>query len=313
MVKIIVGLMGSSVSKGSSSISTPSQVSSYLNVCKSYNVKELDTARVYNEGKSEELLGQVEEKNQFLIATKAPGFSPGSLTYEKIMENCNKSLKALQVDKVDIFYFHGPDNTTPIEEQCRAIGQLYKEGKFDRFGVSNLSDEVVGKMFEYCKREKIVLPSVYQGGYNPIHRKVEVTLLPLLKKYKMQFYAWGPLAGGALAKDMDEILNPKQGSRYHEMPYLKDHFLKEGVPEALRKINTKCKENGTTLLEASLRWLKHHSALGQGDGIILGASTNEQLEANLKASEGGPLDENLVKAFETLWADIKHQAPAYSF
>lgn len=97
------------------------------------------------------------------------------------------------------------------------------------------------------------------------------------------------------------------------MPYLKDRFLKKGVPEALIKINTKCKENGTTLLEASLRWLKHHSSLGEEDEIILGASTNEQLEANLKASQGGPLDENLVTAFETLWDDIKHQAPDYSF
>lgn len=147
MVKTIVGLMGSSVSKGSSSMVTPSQISSYLKICSKYNVKEIDIARVYNEGKSEELLGQVEERNQFLIATKAPGFSPGSLTYEKIIDNCNKSLKALQVDKVDIYYFHGPDSTTPIEDQCKAIEKLYKEGKFNQFGISNLSYEVVEKIF----------------------------------------------------------------------------------------------------------------------------------------------------------------------
>jgi aflatoxin B1 aldehyde reductase len=317
MAKIIVGLMGSSVSKGSSSVATPSQVSSFLSVCKKHKVHELDTARVYNEGKSEELLGSVPERHEFAIATKAPGFSPGSLSYDNIIDNCNKSVQALKLgdvgSKIDIYYFHGPDNKTPIEDSCKAIDVLYKEGKFSRFGISNLSDEVVTKIYEYCKEQKIILPSVYQGGYNPIHRNVEKTLLPLLKKYNMSFYAWGPLAGGALAKDIDEIMNPKEGSRYQAMPYLKDHFLKDGVPQALQKINTKCKQNNTTLLEASLRWLKHHSALKEQDGIILGASTNEQLEANLKAAEGGPLDESLVNAFEELWDEIKHVAPAYSF
>jgi aflatoxin B1 aldehyde reductase len=315
MVKTIVGLMGSSVSKGSTSVATPSQLSSFLGVCKQYKVHELDTARVYNEGKSEELLGQVPERHDFAISTKAPGFSPGSLSYDKVIDNCNKSVQALQLNrgKVDIYYFHGPDSTTPIEDSCKAIDVLHKEGKFERFGISNLSDEVVTRIYEFCKAQDIILPSVYQGGYNPIHRNVEKTLLPLLKKYKIQFYAWGPLAGGALAKDIDEILNPKEGSRYQAMPYLKNHFLKDGVPDALRKLNAKCKKNDVTLFEATLRFMKHHSALQEDDGVILGASTNEQLEANLKAASGGPLDDSLVKAFEELWLDVKHLAPAYSF
>jgi aflatoxin B1 aldehyde reductase len=312
MVKVIVGLMGSSVAKGSASLATPSQVSSFLDVCKKYGVSELDTARVYNDGKSEELLGQVEEKKEFQIATKAPAFSPGSLTYKNIMENCNKSLHALQMDKVDIYYLHGPDTQTPLEERCKAIGELYKEGKFKRFGLSNLKDEVVEEIYEICKKNGTVLPTVYQGGYNAIHRKSEDTLQPLLKKLNIQYYAWGPLAGGALAKNINDVLNPKEGSRYQAMPVFGSLFLKDKMVEALKKITAQCEEFNLTLLEASLRWLKHHSPLGPDDGFIIGASTNEQVEASLKATQGGPLDEKLVKAFDDMWVDIKDVAPQYA-
>ena len=102
MVKVIVGMMGSSVASGSSAMASPEQVREFLDAVKSFGVKEIDTARVYNAGKSEELLGDVGADKDFLIATKAPGFSPGSLAPENIIDNCNKSLAALKMDKVDI-------------------------------------------------------------------------------------------------------------------------------------------------------------------------------------------------------------------
>ena len=102
MVKVIVGMMGSSVGGGSSSMASPTQVKEFLNCVKSHGVKELDTARVYAGGKSEELLGEVQTYKQFAVSTKAPAFSPKSLTEEKIFTNCNASLKALGQDKVDI-------------------------------------------------------------------------------------------------------------------------------------------------------------------------------------------------------------------
>lgn len=116
MVKVIIGMMGSSVSKGSQSLSTPPSVKDFLSIVKSHGIKELDTARIYNAGKSEELLGEVHASNDLAISTKAPAFSPGSLSYDNIIENCNKSLAALKMDKVDIYYLHGPDTETPLSE-----------------------------------------------------------------------------------------------------------------------------------------------------------------------------------------------------
>lgn len=102
MVKVIVGMMGSSVAAGSKSLATPTQVQEFLNCVKRHNIKELDTARVYAGGKSEELLGLVNAHSQFAISTKAPAFVPGSLSEVNIIRNCERSLAALKQDKLDI-------------------------------------------------------------------------------------------------------------------------------------------------------------------------------------------------------------------
>lgn len=132
--------MGSSVASGSTKIATPQSVESILQVLWQHGVQELDTARVYNSGKSEEDLGVVPwAKLHFKIGSKAPGFSPGSLSYQKIIDACDASLSALHQNKIDLYYFHGPDRQTPLEESCRAINDLNKDGKVVKFGVSNFS------------------------------------------------------------------------------------------------------------------------------------------------------------------------------
>jgi len=334
MVKVIVGMMGSSVGGGSSSMATPDQVQEFLDCVKRHGIKELDTARVYAGGKSEELLGQVNAHKQFAVSTKAPAFSPNSLTEEKIIANCKASLKALKQDKVDICrysfmkrmleessrnrqmltmkdYLHGPDRATPLEEQCRAIGKLHSEGKFERFGVSNISPAEVQSIYDICKREGYPLPSVYQGGYNPLQRAGEPTLFPLLRKLKMNFYAYSPLAGGALAKKIDDVLNPAPGTRFDAMKVFGNMYLKQPHIDALATLKGQCDAEGIATMEATMRWFLHHSPLVENDGVILGASSTKQIDESLKACEKGPLPNGLAKAFEDLWAAVKDESTKY--
>lgn len=282
----------------------PEQVKDFLSVVKSHSVKELDTALAYNGGKSEELLAAVNAKNDFSISTKAPGFSAGSLTETNILANSAKSHKNLQQDKVDIYYIHGPDNGTPLEEQCRAFGTLYKEGRFERFGVSNLSPTTVQGIYDICKREGYVLPTVYQGSYNPLHRKGEEELFPLLRLLGISFYAWGPLAGGLLAKPIDELVKPKPGTRYDEMPFFGNMYLNENNIAALKKMDEVCAQNDISMMEATMRWFMHHSALQDDDAVILGASSKEQVDATLTACEKGPLPQAVSDGWQTLWQSI---------
>ena len=269
MVKIIAGLMGSSVASGSTKLSGPEQLRSFLTVLKNHNIKELDTARVYNSGKSEQDLGAVPEAHHnFDIATKAPGFSSGSLAFQKVIDNCNASLAALKQSKLDLYYFHGPDRATPLEESLGAIDQLYREGKFARFGVSNYHATEVQAILDICDRQSFVRPSVYQGGYNALARAGENELFPLLRQHNIAFYAYSPLAGGFFSRPATELKTPPAGSRMDQMQvfsamYVNDLSLE--IHDALSKV---CGSEGLTLKEATLRWLMHHSVLSGEDGVI---------------------------------------------
>lgn len=312
MVKVIVGMMGSSVARGSENLATTAQVRDFLTTVQAHGVHELDTARVYNSGKSEELLGEVNAQNAFAISTKAPAFSPYSLAEQKILDNCNKSLAALQQDKLDIYYLHGPDRQTPYVEQCKAMNQLYREGKFARFGVCSIRAEEVQEIHDICKREGYILPSVYQGGFSPLHRKAAETLFPTLRKLDMVFYAFSPLAGGMLAKPIEKIVKPEKNSRFEAMPQFGNLFLHDVIIEELRKLTERCEDHGVSVMEATLRWFMHHSPLGDEDGFILGASSKSQIEASLSACGQGPLPADIAREFETMWEAIRDTAPGYA-
>lgn len=303
MVKIIAGLMGGSVAKGSSNMSGSTQLIAILTQLQHHNIRELDTARVYNAGKSEEDLGSTPETllSTFAIATKAPGFSPGSLTYEKVTSNCNASLQALRTPKIDLYYFHGPDRQTPLYDSLRAINDLYKQNKFARFGISNFHVTEVEEIQSLCAKHDFVRPQVYQGGYNPIARAAETDLFPVLRKYGMHFYAYSPLAGGYFARTTEQLRTPPAGSRMDEMKVFGSMYVNELSLELHDKLTEACAREGVSLKKATLRWLTNHSALGEGDGVILGASSAEQMEENVRACGVGKLSEGLVKLYGEVW------------
>ena len=306
-----MGMMGGSVMGGSSKMAQSAQIREFLNMVKKHGVQEIDTARIYNRGRSEELLGEVHASHDFAISTKAPAFSPGSLSEAKIKDSCLASLKALQQDKVDIYYLHGPDRQTPLEEQCKAINDLFQEGRFSRFGVSNLRVDEVKKIHEICQREHYVLPSVYQGGFNPIGRGAEIPLFPTLRELGIAFYAFSPLGGGFFSRPIDELQNPVKGSRYDAMKAFKDIYVNDTSVKALASLTDICKNEGIQVKEATIRWFMHHSPLSRSDGVILGASSIQQAEENLKACEGGLLPHDIVSSFENMWALFKANPPPY--
>ena len=300
MVKVIAGLMGSSVASGSVHMSQPEQLRAILILLDRYGVRELDTARVYNNGQSEQHLGAIKDSVEacnLSVATKVPGFVPGSLSYDKIIRACNDSLAATKQQKFDLYYFHGPDRQTPLEESCRAINQLHSEGKFDRFGVSNFRAEEVHQIVDICRKNGWVSPSVYQGVYNPLLRAMEPALLPVLRSYGIAFYAYSPLGGSFFSRSIEQLRTPPAGGRMDQMKVFQTIYVNDLSLELLQKLTDTCGKAGVTVREAALRWLMYHSPLGEADGIILGASSEAQMEQNLKACEGAQLPESVLDCF----------------
>ncbi|CAE6457409.1 unnamed protein product [Rhizoctonia solani] len=166
-------------------IETIEAVGEILDVFKSYGHCEVDTARVYTNGSSEELLGEAEwQKRGLVVQTK---LYPSGLirhTPEGIREHLYKSLNALRAEKVELFYLHAPDRSTPFEVTFRAVDELHKEGRFAKLGISNYMAWEVAEIVTLCRVNGWIQPTVYQGIYNAVHRAVEPELLPCLRKSK---------------------------------------------------------------------------------------------------------------------------------
>lgn len=122
---------------------------------------------------------------------------------------------------------------------------------------------------------------------------------------------YSPLAGGLLAKKLDEILKPAPGTRYDAMSVFGEMYLKDSTLESLAALKKRCDEEDTSVMEGTVRWLLHHSPLAANDGMILGASSAQQVDSSLSACEKGPLSDGLAQAFEDIWAAVKTNAPRY--
>ncbi|UJR17371.1 hypothetical protein I4U23_004266 [Adineta vaga] len=311
-VKIIFGT--ATFNKNGPGFKTTEDVSEVLNILKANGIDELDTARRYGDGSSEQLLGETSEFETFTVATKASPFA-SKLTKENTITQCETSLKAMKRSSIDIYYIHSPDRSTPFEETAEAINELYKCGCFKRFGLSNFTTEEVQRMYNICNDNNYILPSVYQGNYNLITRKNEQELFPLLRKLGMKFHAFSPLAGGFLIKTPDQIKNAQVNSRFDLSTrygqLYSGLYCKDSLFSALETFQNHCKVLNIRPSEVCFSWLLNHSLLKEGDAIILGASNMQQLQENLHDSKAAPLNANMIQILDNLWKKVEEEAPAY--
>jgi len=286
-------------------------VRAILDTFQEHGHTEIDTARGYTSGTSEELLGSVEWKKRGLIAaTKIYPSDSIKHTAKDIRATLDKSLAALQTDKVDIYYLHAPDRSTPLEVSLKAIDDLHQEGKFDRFGISNYPSWEVGEIVALCRINNWVQPTVYQGLYNAIHRSVEPELFPALRKYGISFYEYNPLGGGFFTgRYKTQDTQPEPGSRFDvskgvgSAKAYRNRYWNDKYFSALEIVEEAAKKHNLTIGEVALRWMSHHSALKRehGDAIIMGASSLAHVHENLLDLEKGPLPEEVVDALDTAW------------
>ncbi|XP_012643152.2 aldo-keto reductase family 7 member A3 [Microcebus murinus] len=288
---------------------------------------EVDTAFVYGDGQSETILGGLGlglggSRCRVKIATKAIPLYGNSLKPDSVRFQLETSLKRLQCPRVDLFYLHMPDHSTPVEETLRACHQLHQEGKFVELGLSNYSAWEVANICNLCKSNGWILPTVYQGMYNATTRQVEMELFPCLRHFGLRFYAFNPLAGGLLTgkykyEDKDgkqprsRFFGEQVSEIYRNRYWKVDHFQAIALVE--KALQAAYGASAPSMTSAALRWMYHHSQLqgACGDTVILGMSNVEQLEQNLAATEEGPLEPSVVDAFDQAWHLVAHECPKY--
>jgi len=208
---------------------------------------------------------------------------------------------------------------TPFAETLEACNELHKQGKFVQLGVSNFTAFEIAECVMLCKANGWVRPTVYQGMYNAILRAIETEVIVACKRYGIDIVIYNPLAAGLFSgkiKSKDNIptegrfsnVSSGMGERYRA------RYFKDATFEALALIEPVVEKHGLTMLETALRWCVHHSKLNitdGNDGIIVGVSSLQQLEGNIKDFEKGPLPDEVVNTLDAAWMICKPTTPNY--
>ncbi|KAF5391077.1 hypothetical protein D9757_003113 [Collybiopsis confluens] len=319
----------------------PEQVEAILDVFVAHGHTEIDTSRTYCGGTSEEMLGLIDWKakglkletklvakhtdpkssSEIQAFTKALSAEDIFHTYEVLPDmkkHILRSLKALNIDQLEMWYLHTPDRQTPYDVTMKAVSDLYKEGYFKKFAISNYMAWEVAEIVGICKANGYIMPSAYQGLYNAVHRKAEPELFPCLRKYGISFYEFNPLGGGFFTgryTSLEDQVEP--GSRFDpnkpQGQNYRHRYWNEPYFEAMGSIQTVAEKHNLTMAEVALRWVSHHSLMKReyGDAILIGASSLKHIEQNMIDLEKGPLPQEVVTALDEAWQSVKPFSSKY--
>ena len=183
-------------------------------------VNFIDTADVYTEGRSEEIVGRAiaAERSRWILATKVaspvgPGPNDRGLSRRHVIASCEASLRRLGTETIDIYYLHKEDHGTPLGETVRALADLIRAGKIRYVGVSNYRGWRVAEICRLADELGIDRPVVSQPYYNALNRMPEVEHLPACGHYGLGVVPYSPLARGVLTGKYDPAKPPPEGTR----------------------------------------------------------------------------------------------------
>ena len=270
-----------------------------VDLCIDAGVNLFDTADVYSNGLSEEILGKAiaGKRNQALISTKATfrkGQGPNDVGSSRLhlVESVNGSLKRLGVDHIDIYHMHGFDATTPVEETLDTLNTLVRSGKVRYIACSNFSGWHLMKSLAVSERYGWARYVAHQVYYSLVGREYEWELMPLAIDQKVGALIWSPLGWGRLTGKIRRGQPLPEVSRLHKTakngPPVDNEYLYK-VVDALDEI---AKETGKTVPQIALNWLLQRPTVSS---IIVGARNEEQLRQNLAAAEWNLTPEQVAK------------------
>ena len=258
-----------------------------VDICMDAGINFFDTADIYSNGMSEEVLGQAIKGrgNDVLLATKAT-FSMGDGPNEKgssrhhLIRAAEASLKRLGTDHIDLYFMHGFDALTPVEETLSALDHLVQSGKIGYIGCSNFSGWHVMKSLATSEKYGLARYAVYQGYYSLIGRDYEEELMPLGIDQGVGLMVWSPLGWGRLTGKIRRG-QPLPEGRIKSGgdvggPTVEDEYMYT-VIDAIDEI---AKETGKTIPQIALNWLLQRPTVSN---VIIGARNEEQLKQNLGA------------------------------
>jgi L-glyceraldehyde 3-phosphate reductase len=271
-------------------------------------VTHLDLANNYGPpaGSAEENLGRIiasdlrPHRDELVISTKAgyymwsgPYGDLGSRKY--MLSSLDQSLKRMGLEYVDIFYSHRPDPSTPLEETMGALDTAVRQGKALYAGISNYKPAETKQAIDILRGLGTPM-LIHQAKYSMLNRWVEDGLLDVLGEERVGCIVFSPLAQGQLT---DRYLNGiPEGSRVTHSQFLTEGAVAESLPR-IRALNQIAVRRGQTLAQFALAWVLRDERV---TSAVIGASSIQQLEANVKALEGATLGPDELAEIEACLA-----------
>jgi len=246
----------------------------------------IDTAPMYGFGEVESLLGEVLKdfsRDQYYVVTKCGYIDVEGKTfqtieksgkYDDVLRECDRSLKRLGVDYIDLYFMHSPDPNTPIDETLRAMEKLQENGKIKEIGVSNVNVE---ELKEYNKTGKV---KFVQNRFSLINRSINGELKNFMLENDIKLVPYQVIDRGQLTGSVIEGMDLKDGDlRVGRSDWLPEKYnviadwSKENLQPIAKKLNI-------TLGQLSMAWALHQPYMGF---LIVGVTNTEYIPINLKA------------------------------
>jgi aryl-alcohol dehydrogenase-like predicted oxidoreductase len=287
-----------------------------VDCCLDAGINFFDTANVYEQGRSEEILGKClgPRRANIILASKARGVMGdpprySGLSRKAIRAAIDESLKRLQTDYLDIYYLHQPDYDTPIDATLEAMHELYKEGKIRYPGTSNFAAWQICELFNICRLRNIVPPWISQPMYNLLARGIEQEYIPFARRFEVSCICYNPLAGGMLTGKQDWGRGPLPGTRFDGNDNYQRRYWHPEYFEAVQSLKKLAAQHGRTLPALALSWITHQPWV---DAVLLGASSLKQLQENLTAAQSPPLEREVQAECDKIWQKLRGPTPIYN-
>jgi aryl-alcohol dehydrogenase-like predicted oxidoreductase len=251
-------------------------------------VNFLDSADIYQGGRSEETIGNALKgrREQFVLATKyynKTGEGPNDWGASRLHLNraVEASLRRLQTDVIDLYYLHNYDETTPVEEMMRGLDDLVRAGKVRYIGASNFLAWHLARANLLAEIRGWSPFVVIQAHYHLLERGLEKEMLPYCASQGVGLVPYFPLAGGFLTGKYKPGVPAPAGSRGESSGYVQQ-YMTDANYTFVDRLSAWARERGHTCGDAAHAWLLAHPEVSS---VISGATRLEQLQENVKAAE----------------------------
>ncbi len=254
--------------------------------CRELGINFFDSANVYSNGRSEEILGRLiqGERDELVITSKVCGSmgdgpNDRGLSRRHIVQAVEASLRRLQTDRLDLYFVHNFDEDTPMEETLAALDDLVRGGKILYPAVSNWAAWQIAKALGHCARAGLASFACIQPMYSLAKRQVEVEILPLARSEGLGVIAYSPLGGGLLTGKYGIDKRPERGRLLQQDNYIK-RYANPVFYEVAERFVRYAGDQGVHPVTLAVAWVMGHRDV---TAPIVGGRDLDQLKPSLAA------------------------------